>query len=108
MAEENAGSSKPPDSVLDLSPEDQVEWFEEHEVPPMPHAEWALFYVNSTLHKGLCCSSCIEDANEGYQDWDADKCCCLALLHEVEGGAGGGSGTSLFVALNPSRPQPRW
>jgi len=27
-------------------------------------------------HDGPCCDSCIDDVNDGFQEYDPDYCCC--------------------------------
>jgi hypothetical protein len=57
----------------------QYRWFGRFwpQLKAQPYSFWAAFYCSSESHRGLCCSSCIEDKAEGYGD-DIDGCCCRA------------------------------
>lgn len=39
---------------------------------------WEPYFVDSVLHRGRCCSSCIGDYEDGYDEPYEDHCCCLA------------------------------
>lgn len=65
-----------PEGLEDLSPEEQFEWFEEHEVGALPSKTWEKYYCVTTRHKGLHCSSCIQEQEDGYFEFD-DICCHL-------------------------------
>jgi hypothetical protein len=56
----------------------QVRWFNRFFDSLIKQQEWARYYVFSTQHTGSCCSSCLDDVNEGYEPYDADRCCCRA------------------------------
>jgi hypothetical protein len=78
----------PPDVVAKWGPRSQHRWFVRYQgqIKPMKYSEWDRFYCDSDDHLGLCCSSCISDIEEGYQDWDEDRCCCRAPLDWEPGG----------------------
>ena len=59
----------------------QVRWFARYgrEIKAMPSSAWDQFHVDSSMHKGMCCESCIEDANEGHGLYDPEVCCCVGL-----------------------------
>lgn len=69
-----------PDIVAKWGPRSQLRWFDRYrdQLKPQPHARWALFYVHSEAHRGLCCDSCLDDEAMGYGS-DIDECCCQAL-----------------------------
>lgn len=75
-------SGRAPDVVAKWGPRSQVRWFERfvgHGHDKYARADyWDRFYVESELHRGLHCSSCVEEQNGGYQDYDPDWCCCRA------------------------------
>lgn len=59
-------------------PRSQVRWFRRFSDSLTGPQAWERYYVFSTQHKGSCCSSCIEDVDEGYEPYDAGHCCCRA------------------------------
>ena len=84
-----------PDVVAKWGPRSQVRWFDRfhRQIKAMPPQEWNRFYCESVQHRGQCCMSCIEDAREGYCDWDRptdplrpveDERCCCYVLKEAE------------------------
>ena len=80
-----------PDVVARWGPRSQVRWFDRFhgQIKAMPSDEWDRFYCESVQHRGQCCMSCVEDAREGYCDWDRpadplhpvedERCCCYAI-----------------------------
>ncbi len=75
----------PPDVVAKWGPRSQMRWFGRYrdQLRPMPWKFWERFYFASAEHRGNCCSSCIEDKNEGY-GWDIEGCCCAAMRERTE------------------------
>lgn len=71
----------PPDVVARWGPRSQVRWFGRfwEQLRPQRKEFWDRFYCSSEQHRGDCCVSCTADAEEGYRDWDEDKCCCKAF-----------------------------
>lgn len=67
-----------PDVVAKWGPRSQLRWFRRFgaELRPLRAEEWTRFYCDSTQHRGLCCSSCLQDEEiEGAPVYD-DFCCC--------------------------------
>jgi hypothetical protein len=71
----------PPDVVAKWGPRSQARWFKRYrsQMRAARYPFWERFHCESEQHTGLCCSSCIEDVNEGYEDWDEGRCCCRAF-----------------------------
>ncbi len=69
-----------PDVVRKWGPRSQIRWFDRfwNELKAQPYSFWAGFYCHSVSHRGMCCSSCIADKDEGYGD-DIEGCCCEAI-----------------------------
>lgn len=68
-----------PDVVEKWGPRSQRRWFLRFndQLQDQPYSVWEQYYVYSTEHRGLCCSSCESDADAGYGD-DLERCCCRA------------------------------
>lgn len=62
-------------------PRSQLRWFDRFrgQVTRMTGAGWARFYCSSLLHRGLCCDSCLDDYDEGYDEPYEGHCCCEAF-----------------------------
>jgi hypothetical protein len=71
-----------PEVVAKWGPRSQLRWFQRFakELDQQYPDYWDRFYCNSLQHRGLHCSSCVDDENEGYSDLDPDHCCCRALI----------------------------
>ena len=69
-----------PDVVAKWGPQSQLRWFRRfmNQVTPMRASGWDRFYCNSVEHRGLCCESCAEDAENGYGSFE-EHCCCYAV-----------------------------
>lgn len=75
-----------PAVVEKWGPASQSRWFDRYRDELRPHlrAYWERFYCESRIHRGRCCTSCLEDQAEGYTDWSEDRCCCRAYLEAAE------------------------
>lgn len=61
------------------TPQQQIDYFKSHPKIKMLYNMWNDFYVHSLQHRGLCCSSCLDDEEYlGQPNFD-DKCCCRAI-----------------------------
>lgn len=60
-------------------PRSQVRWFRRfgEQLGSRPVAVWDRYYVDSVAHRGLCCTSCLDDEYEGYGGYSSG-CCCKA------------------------------
>lgn len=74
-----------PAVVEKWGPRSQVRWFDRFmsELRPQKPDVWERYYCSSEEHKGSCCSSCIQDRDEGYFDL-YPKCCCRSDLEDTE------------------------
>lgn len=64
------------------TPEQQVEYFENHKDTKMPRSMWQEFYCVTTQHMGFHCDSCLSDEEYlGMPNFD-DKCCCIATKNK--------------------------
>lgn len=70
-----------PAVVASWGPQSQLRWFAEYrsQLRYQWPTYWEQFYIDSELHKGRCCSSCLADIAEGYDEPDPDRCCCAAV-----------------------------
>jgi hypothetical protein len=70
-----------PPVVERWGPRSQLRWFTRYygQLKPRPSAQWDRWHCDSEHHHGLCCPSCIEDINDGYQDPFEFDCCCRSL-----------------------------
>jgi hypothetical protein len=75
-----------PEVVRKWGPHSQYRWFGRFwpQLKAQPYSFWAGFYCSSESHRGLCCSSCTDDKDEGYGD-DIDGCCCVAIRARMDG-----------------------
>lgn len=70
-----------PDVVAKWGVRSQRRWFRRFLPQLGCHTEdvWNRFYVHSEYHRGLCCSSCLDEMDEGYGDYPyKGYCCCRA------------------------------
>ncbi len=70
-----------PDVVAKWGPRSQLRWFVRFrgQYAPQPHKRWELFYIDSEQHRGLCCTSCVEDEQDGFGSMGPEHCCCLGF-----------------------------
>lgn len=70
-----------PEVVASWGPQSQLRWFAEYrgQLRWQWPTYWERFYIDSELHKGRCCSSCLADIEEGYDEPDPERCCCAAV-----------------------------
>lgn len=75
-----------PDVVVKWGAASQLRWFRrfQGQFKPMPAAEWGRFHCESEHHRGMCCGSCLDDYDGGYdyppEDGEGNPlCCCKAL-----------------------------
>lgn len=69
-----------PGVVAKWGPRSQLRWFDRFagQLKPMPHKVWDQFYCVVLAHRGQCCTSCLQDKEDGYGG-DIDGCCCAAI-----------------------------
>ena len=69
-----------PPAVATWGTQSQLRWFAQYrsQLGWRPPAFWEQFYIDSELHRGWCCSSCLADVEAGYDERDPDRCCCAA------------------------------
>jgi hypothetical protein len=67
-----------PDVVAKWGPRSQLRWFVRFRKALRPRRPdwWARFYCSSVQHRGLCCDSCLDDYDAGYDEPNGDRCCC--------------------------------
>lgn len=70
-----------PDVVEKWGARSQVRWFSRFQgtIAAQRHERWARFYVDSIHHRGLCCDSCLDDFEGGWDYPPDDRCCCRGL-----------------------------
>lgn len=63
----------------------QVRWFRRFsgQLDRQRYPYWERYFIDSVLHQGRCCSSCIGDYDEGYDSPYEGHCCCRASRVEV-------------------------
>lgn len=71
-------NGRPPDVVAKWGAASQLRWFRRFPGLRLTYQEWDSFYCESAQHRGLCCESCLQDAEWGFLDSD-DHCCCRAI-----------------------------
>jgi hypothetical protein len=69
---------RPPEVVAKWGAPSQLRWFRRFQGLRLTTEEWEQFHCESAQHRGLCCPSCLQDAEfQGFPNFD-DHCCCRA------------------------------
>lgn len=66
-----------PDVVERWGPRSQLRWFRRFGTQLGWRHDWDRFYCTSEHHRGLCCSSCFDEYQDGYGIMMGAWCCCL-------------------------------
>jgi hypothetical protein len=69
---------KIPDIVARWGKTSQLRWFERYANDLNPRQTWSVYWCQSEFHRGLCCTSCYGELEDGYHGGGvmADGWCC--------------------------------